>query len=146
MSTHKNQNLVGRLSLASKKGGYFLHEGSVKREDEIFIESNDLATALNGDKVEVNGKKIVRILERAKKQFTGTVKSDHNCLWLKPYDTKVFSDILIEDTPNLKVADGDRVIVEITNWKDLAGKVVQNIGRAGDNNTEMHTIMFEHKI
>ncbi|MBI3632121.1 MAG: ribonuclease R [Candidatus Vogelbacteria bacterium] len=146
MLKHKNQNLVGRLSLASKRGGYFLREDSVKREDELFIESDDLATALNGDKVEVNGKKVVRILERAKKQFTGTVKSDHNYMWLKPYDTKVYSDILIEETPETRVEDGDRVIVEITNWKDLAGKVVQNLGRAGDNNTEMHTIMFEHKI
>ncbi len=146
-NTNQNlQRLVGRLNLASKKGGYFLQEGSLNKDEEIFIETSKLGTALNRDKVVVDGDKVIEVLERAKKQFTGTIKTDHGHLWLKPYDTKVYADIFIGEQPNPPVSDGDRVVVEITNWQNLAGKVVQNLGRAGDNNAEMQTILFEHKI
>lgn len=146
MEDNKNQNLTGRLSLASKKGGYFLREGALNRDEEIFIETDNLGTAKNGDKVAVRGDKVIEVLERAKTQFTGTIKTDHEYLWLKPYDTKVYADILIAEKPEPPVSDGDRVVVEITDWKDLAGKIVSRLGRAGDNNTEMNTILFEHKI
>ena len=134
------------MSLASKKGGYFLREGSLSKDEEVFITTDNLNTAQNGDTVEVPNEKIIKIVSRAKKEFTGTIKLDHEYLWLKPYDTKVFSDILIEENQNIKVEEGDRVVVEITNWTNMTGKVIQNLGRAGDNNAEMHTILFEHKI
>lgn len=146
MQDKKNQNLTGRLSLASKKGGYFLHEGALSKDEEIFIETANLNTAMNGDKVVVHGDKVTQVLERNKKQFTGTVKNDHGNLWVKPYDTKIYSDILISEKPEPPVAEGDRVVIEITNWLNLSGKIVQRLGVAGDNNAEMHTILFEHKI
>lgn len=143
---NKNQKTIGYLNLASKKGGYFLPEGSVDKADEIFIPAENLNTALNGDKVKIHNDKVVEVLNRAKTQFTGTIKTDHGHRWLKPYDTKIYADILIPDEPEPPVSDGDRVVVEITNWQSLSGKIVQRLGRAGDNNTEMHTILFEHKI
>ena len=146
MQDNKNQKLIGRLSLASKKGGYFLPEGSLTRNEEIFIEADKLGTALNGDKVLVSDGKVLEVLERSKRQFTGTVRTDHEYLWVKPYDTKIYADIFINEDPDHPVIDGDRVVIEITNWQNLGGKVVENLGRAGDNNAEMNTILFEHKI
>ncbi len=146
MLENKNQNLIGKLSLASKRGGYFLPDGSLDKKDEIFIEAVNLGSAQNGDIVKIQGDKIIEILTRAKNQFTGTVKTDHGYLWLKPYDTKVYADIFIGEQIEPPVSDGDRVVVEITNWQNLAGKVIQRLGKAGDNNAEMHTILFEHKI
>ena len=146
MQGNRNKKLVGRLSLASKRGGYFLPEESLSKDEEIFIESDKLGTALNGDKVLVCDSKVVEVLERAKYQFAGTVKTDHGYLWLKPYDTKIYSDIFIAGDFSPKVVEGDRVVVEITNWQNLGGKVIQNLGKAGNNDTEMNTILFEHKI
>ncbi|MDO8493214.1 MAG: ribonuclease R [bacterium] len=149
MEENKNQNLhslTGRLSLASKKGGYFLQEGEADRTKEIFIEVDNLNTAMNGDTVAIDGAKVVEVLVRAKTQFTGTIKTGAGQPRLKPYDTKIYSDILIGETPEPPVSDGDRVVVEITNWQNLTGNVVQRLGKAGDNNAEMNTILFEHKI
>ncbi len=143
---NKNQKVIGTLTLASKKGGYFLPEGKTEREDETFIETANLNTALNGDKVAVHGDKIVEVLQRAKTEFTGTVKRDHEYWWLKPYDTRVYSNILITQEPKEPLEEGDRVVVAITNWQNLSGKIVSKIGKAGENNAEMETILFEHKI
>lgn len=138
--------IVGKISLAGRKGGFFLPLGIEGRENEINIPPEYLNTALTGDKVEVEDGKVLRVLERARTQFSGTVKIGDGKTLLKPYDTRIYSDILITPGEKNILADGDRVVLEVTHWDKLEGEVVKILGRAGDNETEMSTIMFEHKI
>ena len=121
-------------------------EGKTDRKDEIFIDSDKLGTALNGDEVLVQNERVVRVVKRAKTEFAGTIKIDHEQSWLKPYNTKIYNNIAIIPTTDQKISDGDRVVVSITNWQNLAGKIVKNLGPAGLHKTEMETILFEHDI
>ncbi|MEK7066583.1 MAG: hypothetical protein AAB965_03390, partial [Patescibacteria group bacterium] len=138
--------MLGRISLAGRKGGFFMPEGKEGRENETPIDGAYLNTAMTGDKVEIGGGKVLRVLERSRTHFSGTVKIIGDKVWLKPYDTKVYSDILVTPDSSITLNDGERIVVEMTHWDKLEGRVIKKLGIAGDNETEMGTIMFEHKI
>jgi ribonuclease R len=173
--TKKLQGLAhtstGTISISSKGTGYVkiiddkngLPGDKTKKQDDIEIDFQDLHTALHGDTVEIiihprNKKRVTgevtKILSRAKTRFVGNLEEDpakdgtrNNVFFLKPDDTKMYTDILIpKELLNGAVA-GQKVFVEITSWLDARkaplGKVVKILGRPGDNNTEMHAIAME---
>ena len=113
-------------------------------------------TALHGDTVEVllhpknkqrQTGEVAKIISRAKTRFTGILEIEGGTFFLKPDDTRMYTDILIpkESLSGAKV--GQKVFVEIVSWIDAKkaplGKVIKILGRPGDNNTEMHAIAME---
>jgi ribonuclease R len=147
------KKLQGIISLSSKGIGYVAIP-ELKEDPEITF--RNLNTAIHGDLVEImlhpKGKgrqtaEVTKIIERKKKGFAGLLELENNIIFLKPDDTKMYTDILIpkENLNNAKV--GQKVFVEITSWIDAnkapIGKVVKILGLPGDNETEMHAIAIE---
>jgi ribonuclease R len=160
---NKQANKIGIISISSKGIGYVKVLGY---KDDIEIDFRHLNTAMHGDMVEIilhqKGKgrrtgEVIKIISRAKTRFAGVLepadakalagKEEHGIFFLKPDDTKMYTDILIpkEVLNNAKV--GQKVFVEIISWKDMdkapLGKVIKILGRPGDNNTEMRAIAME---
>jgi ribonuclease R len=79
--------------------------------------------------------------------FAGVLEKEDDIFFLKPDDTKMYTDILIpnEALNNAKV--GQKVFAEIVSWKHAGkaplGKVVKILGYPGDNNAEMNAIALE---
>lgn len=126
------------------------------------IDFKHLNTAIHGDLVEIilhpKGKgrqtaEVSRIIHRAKMRFAGVLEQDpakdgaSKMFFLKPDDTKMYTDILIPKEELNNAKPGEKVFVEITSWKDAKkaplGKVIKILGRPGDNETEMHAIAME---
>ena len=80
-------------------------------------------------------------------RFAGVLELDKNIYFLKPDDSKMYTDILIppENLHSAKV--GQKVFVEIISWADPRkapeGTVIKILGLPGDNDTEMHSIAME---
>lgn len=156
----KEKTAVGTISINSKGTGY-VTLGEVKKDrnknEDIEIDFTDLNTALHGDEVEIsiNPKKIkgritgkvTKIISRAKNGFVGILEKENDKFFLKPDDTRMYTDILIpvENLNNAK--NGEKIFVEITSWKDSSkspiGKVLKVMGLPGENNTEMYSIAIE---
>lgn len=156
----KEKTAVGTISINSKGTGY-VTLGEVKKDrnknEDIEIDFTDLNTALHGDEVEIsiNPKKIkgritgkvIKIISRAKNGFVGILEKENDKFFLKPDDTRMYTDILIpvENLNNAK--NGEKIFVEITSWKDSSkspiGKVLKVMGLPGENNTEMYSIAIE---
>ncbi len=133
--------------------------GCIKRPDgkiEVEIDYKHLNKALHGDKVKVvlntkvNGVNtgiVKEIIERAKKGFTGVLQKENEVYFLKADDNKIYTDILIP----IKYLNGakinDKIYVEIISWEDHLknpiGKVLKILGKAGEHNAEMHSIVLE---
>jgi ribonuclease R len=150
------QNLRGKISISSKGTGYVELEGQSKDAEDVEIEYKDLNAALHGDTVEIAlmGKnrgralgEVKKIIERAKNSFAGVLENENSMLFLKPDDTRMYTDILIPKNALHGAKVGEKVFVEIVSWKDPKkapeGKVLQVLGRPGDNNVEMHSIALE---
>jgi len=124
---------------------------------DIFIASNNTNRALNGDKVKVlllpgrHGKKpegqIVEIIKRAKEQFVGILQVSKYYSFLIPDNQSIPVDIYIPNDNTKEAKNGDKVLVKITEWpknsKNPFGEVLQVLGKPGDNNVEMQSIIAE---
>ena len=125
-------------------------------EKPIFVAERNSMGALNGDHVKVSfmarrqkhikEAQVIEILRRAKDQFVGRLRVDKDIAFCVPQDNSLAHDILI---PKKKVKGGktdDKVVVKIIQWptdehKNLIGEVVGVIGKSGDNDVEMNTIL-----
>ncbi len=160
--------LEGIISVSAKGTGYVKIEGY---EDDIEIDFHDLNTALHGDTVEVklHAKKdkrltgeIVKIISRAKNNFVGVLEEEKNLevlplqrgktsgskiFFLKPDDTKMYTDILIPEKMLSGAKIGQKVFVKIISWSDPKkapeGKVLKVLGKPGSNDVEMQAIAIE---
>ncbi len=145
--------IEGIISITSKGTGYVKTEGN---EQDPEIDFRHLNTALHGDMVEIilhpKGKgrltaEVSKIISRAKNKFGGVLEQENKIYFLKPDDTKMYTDILIPETMLNGAQIGQKVFVEIISWKDALkapeGKVLKILGKPGDNDTEMHAIAME---
>ena len=145
--------LKGSVSISSRGTGYVRIEG---RAEDVEIDAKHLNTALHGDVVEillhpgVKGRiagEILKILSRAKTGFAGVLEKENSMFFLKPDDTKMYTDILIPEKELRGAKAGDKVFGEIVSWRDPRkapeGKIIKVLGRPGDNDTEMHAIAME---
>lgn len=144
---------IGIISISSKGTGYVAIP-ELKEDPEINFKH--LNTALHGDLVEIilhpKGKRrqtaeVSEIKSRAKKGFAGVLEKEKEMYFLKPDDTKMYTDILIPKSELNSAKVGQKVFAQITSWKDSdkapIGKIAKVFGNPGDNDVEMHAIAME---
>lgn len=125
--------------------------------EPIFVAERNSKHALSGDRVRVSlfarrrnhtaEGEVIAILHRAKDTFVGVLQVAKHFAFLLTESRILANDIFIP-RENLKGAkDGDKVVVKIVEWPDESknpiGKVVDILGKAGDNNAEMNAILVE---
>ena len=125
--------------------------------EPIFIAERLSGHAMHGDKVKVSltakrrGRKVegevIEIIERAKETFVGTLKVEKYYAFLLTEDRTLANDIFIPRDMLKGGKNGDKAVVKVIEWpqdaKNPIGKVVDVLGQAGDNTTEMHAILAE---
>ncbi len=155
MKTSTNK-LQGVISISSKGTGYVAIDGDKNKGQDPEIDFKHLNTALHGDTVEIilhpkGGKRqtaeVSKIISRAKMSFAGILEEENGVFFLKPDDTKMYTDILIQNDSLNSAKAGQKVFAEIVSWKDAKkapiGKIIKILGRPGENNAEMHAIAME---
>jgi ribonuclease R len=148
---------VGTLDITSNGNGYFITDDY---EDDIFIPNINLGKGLHQDTVKAyvyakrSGKKleadVVEILERAKTEFVGVLQMNKNFGFVVPDSNKMYADIFVSQNNINGAKDGDKVQATILDWpensKNPFGKITTVLGRPGDHNTEMHSILLEYDL
>jgi len=147
----------GILDLSSKGSGYVISDDF---DEDVFIASNNINRALDGDKVEFyvykrrkHGKiegEITNIVKRAKSEYVGVIQLSKNYAFVVADSTKMYKDIFVPINKINKAKDGDKVLVSIVEWPENAdspyGKVVEVLGKPGEHNTEIHSILAEYGL
>lgn len=146
--------MQGVISISSKGIGYVKVP---ELEEDPEIDFRHLNTALHGDMVEIilhpeenkrQSAEISKILIRAKIGFSGVLEKENGIYFLKPDDTKMYTDILIPEKMLNGAKAGQKVYAKIIFWKDglkaPEGKIVKILGEPGENNAEMHAIAIEN--
>lgn len=153
----KGQILTGTFVRKSNgKNSFIPEEGG----EPIFIAERNSAHAMNNDKVKValcaQRKKhqleaqVIEILEHANETFVGVLKVSKNYAFLLTETSTLANDIFIPKDKLKGGKNGDKAIVRITEWPEEAknpfGEVIDILGKAGDNTTEMHAILAEYGL
>ncbi len=144
----------GQINISHKGVGKI----TAKDTGEIIeIPHNFLHTALHGDTVKVSlhpHKKndpqtgeVRKIIRRSKKGFSGILEYEDGIYFLIPSDLRMYADIIIPKDRLNGAQIGQKIFVEISEWKDQKkspiGKVVEVLGAPNEHNVEMRSIALE---
>lgn len=153
----KGQILIGTFQRKSNGKNSFIPEDG---GEPIFIAERNSTHAMNNDKVKISlcakrkrhelEGQVIEILEHADSTFVGTLKVSKNYAFLLTETSTLANDIFIPKDKLKGGKDGDKAVVKITEWPDYAknpfGQVIDILGKAGDNTTEMHAILAEYGL
>ena len=149
--------MTGIFQRKSNGKNTFLPDGG---GEPIFIAERNSAHAMAGDRVRIafyakrHGRmaegEVIEILERANDTFVGTLEVARSYAFLVTENRTLANDIFIPKE-NLKGGkNGDKAVVKIVEWPDKAknpkGMVIDILGKAGENTTEMHAILADYGL
>ncbi len=156
--SHQSHYYEGKMDITMSGKAYFICD---ELENDIHIPGRNLNHALHGDQVRVysyhrqrsNTKRegdVVEILKRAKTEFVGTIQLQKNHAFVIPDDVRMYSDFFIPLKHVNQAKDGEKVVVKLTDWpansKNPFGKILDVLGKPGDHNTEIHSILLEYGL
>ncbi len=145
---------VGKLRINKNGNGFVECE-----PEDIFVHSNDLNGAINGDFVEVEIKTrlndpepegyIRNILKRDLKNVVGEMVKDKKSLAFKPDDEKLNIAVKLTKESMKGCVEGHKVIISIIKEignRTFLGKVEKIIGHKNDPGVDILTIAAKHSI
>lgn len=136
---------------------------------EIVIAERHQATAMHGDRVLVrrdvmpqglrkpispdeNTGKVVRILERKRSQFVGTLMRTQEALFVKPDDPRLPGVVIVPPPKDVgrRAHPGDKVVVEFTAWESPEtppeGEVIEVLGPPDEEGVDMLSVIRHYEL
>ena len=128
--------------------------------EPILVAERNALHAMDGDRVRVQllarrrnhvrEAQVTEILSRANKLFVGRLNIRKEFAFLLTEDRTLANDIFIPKNQLKGAKSGDKVTCQIVEWpegsKNPIGKVVEVLGKVGENETEMHAILAEYGL
>lgn len=147
--------IIGTVDFVNARFAYVTPDGT--SGEDIWISADDLMGALDDDRVivELNSRKrgknqegrVVEILERNRDEFVGRLEMSTRYAFVIPDFKKMFYDIFVPLHDLNGAKHNDKVILKITQWpernKKPEGKITRILGKAGEHNAEIHSIIAE---
>jgi ribonuclease R len=94
--------------------------------------------------------RVIEVVERVPHRYVGVLQKNNKYAFVIPDNRALDKDIYIPNELLGKAKDGDKVVVDFERWpafsKNPIGKVVDVLGRKGDNSAEMHAILAEYGL
>ncbi|MGR3811204.1 ribonuclease R [Jiulongibacter sp. NS-SX5] len=146
--------IEGVLDYVNPKFGFVRYDAGQK---DIFITADMMNSAQDGDTVMVRllGKsrgenpegRITKVIKRGRTELVGKVKLYANYAIVKPDNKRFHEEVFIAKGNIHHAQTGDLVIVKIlefpSDFQQATGVITEVLGKAGDNDAEMHAIMAE---
>ena len=148
---------TGTIDATTNGNGYFICD---ELDHDIYIPGRNLNRALHKDTVKIylykrqkNSREegdVVEIVKRAKTEFVGVLQLSNNFGFVVPDDSKMYSDIFIPKNKLKNAEHGVKVLVKMVDWpensKNPFGEILDVLGKPGDHDTEIHSILLEYGL
>ena len=147
--------ITGTVDMKSSGKAYIIPDN--KEIEDVYIAPNNIGHSLHGDYVRVllfpwraghrmEGQ-IVEVLKRNKHNIVGTVDYAGKYAFLIPDSTNVVQSVFLPQENLSGAKQGQKVVARIEDWpahlNNPIGKVTAILGRPGENNVEMQSILAE---
>ena len=157
-STKKPETLSGKVDHVNPRFAYIVT--GIPGMKDIYVRTRDLGTAVHGDVVEVElfskstGEnpegEVVAVTQRARNRFVGRLELSRGFGFVVPDFKKIYQDFFIYPESLGKAVTNDKVVVEVVRWsegdKNPEAKIVEILGKTGENEAEIHSIMAEFDL
>lgn len=157
-STFKEVGLAlrGIVDMTMSGAAFIICENS---DQDIYIPASHVNGALNNDEVEVSllyrktGRrpegKITKIIKRHRESFIGTLHHKGKRAYVLPSDPTIAFRINVKPHNLGDSSHGEKVVVKVDKWPssdypDALGVVMTTLGKQGDNESEMKSILVEN--
>jgi ribonuclease R len=151
------ETVTGKVDYVNARFGYVI---TPNEEEDIYITAKDMGAAMDGDTVRVaikskkHGKHregmVLEVVEHGREQLVGRIEFSPRFAFVIADNKKIHQDIFISLSDTLEAKHNDKVIVKITQFperdKNPEGQVIRVLGKAGENNAEIHSIMAEFEL
>lgn len=147
--------ITGKLEINPNGSGYLITE----KAEKIYVYKKNTGIGLDQDVVEIElipGKtegttegKVVNVLERYRTQFTGVLQKTKDFGFLKLDARRISVDFYLRPEQAKKYKMGEKLLVEIGNWKigsKPTCKVIRSLGMVGENDAEMDSILIQYGL
>lgn len=148
---------TGTIDATTNGNGYFICD---EFDHDIYIPARNLNRALHKDVVKIylyhrqkNSREegdVVEIITRAKTEFVGVLQLSNNFGFVVPDDSKMYADIFVPKNKLKNAEHGDKVLVKMVDWpensKNPFGEILDVLGKPGDHDTEIHSILLEYGL
>ncbi len=148
---------TGKMDITGRGRGFVIVEDL---EDDIKISNKNLNKALNGDIVEVyvfNRKRggrmegeVTKIIERKRTEFVGTIQVSEKFAFVECQGYNMYTDFFVPISKINKAENGDKVLVKMEGWENNSesplGSVIKVLGKPGEHNTEIHSILAQYGL
>lgn len=157
--TEKMGLLAGRIQGHPKGFGFLIPD--LACHPDVFINPEDLNGAMHQDRVLVRLNKaadgrarpegeVVRILTRANTTMVGIFEKSKSFGFVIPDDKRFNLDVYISSEDIGQAKNGDKVVVEITNWPgkrhNPEGKIIEVLGKAGAPGVDILSIVKKYQL
>ena len=157
-SSRKSKSVTGIVDHVNPRFAYVVTGEEGKKD--VYIRTQDLGSALHGDTVAVSlsGRKtgespegkVIEIVKRSRTRFVGKIELSKTFGFVVPDFKKVYQDFFIYPENLNGAKTNDKVLFEVTKWADgdksPEAKVVEILGKSGENEAEIHSIMAEFDL
>ncbi|MEO8471313.1 MAG: ribonuclease R [Chryseolinea sp.] len=156
-TNQKQRELTGIVDHVSSR---FAYVKLGKDQPDIFIKGRDLGSAVDGDTVDIvilpsrhgdhEEGRVVKVVKRNRTRFVGKAELSKNFAFVVPDYRKMHTDFFVYPENINGAKSGDKVIIEVVSWsqddKKPEAKIVEVLGKAGENEAEIHSIMAEFDL
>ncbi len=157
-STSEPSFILGKVDFVNPRFAFIVSD---ELEQDMRVEAYELQGAVDGDTVKVisygSGTadrrpegEVVEVVERGRTQYVGRLEMSARYAFVIADYRKMYDDIYVRLDDLNGATNGDKVIVDITEWpegdRNPVGKVTRVLGPAGENNAEIHSIMAEFDL
>ncbi|MEG0918989.1 MAG: ribonuclease R [Anaerovoracaceae bacterium] len=154
----KEPGLLGVLQKHARGFGFVTVEGE---DEDIYINSSNMNSAMEGDMVEVDllpshlwekSKEgiITEIVKRKYSEIVGTLIINGKFGFVVPDDKKINDDIFIVGRLLGKARDGDKVVAEIIKYPEgkrkAEGKIIEIVSRKGEAGGDIKALMRQQNV
>lgn len=156
-SPKESTSVAGKVDHVNPRFAYIVVPGE---EKDIYVKSRDLGSAVHGDTVEISvfssrkgaspEGKVTKVVERGRNRFVGRIEVSPNYSFIVPDFKKIYSDFFVYAENVNGAKTNDKVVFEVTRWaspdRNPEAKVIEILGKTGENEAEIHSIMAEFDL
>lgn len=156
VSEQSTDEFTGVVDHVSSRFAYV----NIGEEMDVYVKTQDLGSAVDGDTVKVvifptrHGEhpegKVVEVIRRNRSRYVGKIEVSKSFAFVVADARKIHQDFFVYPENINGAKTGDKVIIEVTSWAENdrkpEAKVVDVLGKAGENEAEIHSIMAEFDL
>ncbi len=153
----QTREIVGKLDRNNNGKAHIVPDDG---SEQVFVADRNVNHAMKGDVVRAvmyaarAGRQpeaeVVEVLKRARENFVGVLSLCNNVAFVIVDNRILTNDIYVPSDKLHGATDGQKVIVKVVDWPDNArnpiGYIIDVLGDAGNNDTEMHAILAEYNL